>query len=358
MNAAGPATAKEGVIRKPGFVAPTAGRRILLAACLAAPFIRSARAEPVRLRVTLDTAPSHGRSVAIADFLRKLEAASQGEIAPQLFDNGRLYADRDVIRALVLGQVEMAVPGTWFVSGYVPEAEMAQLPLFYGQPAETTHRAIDGIPGEMVNEQISRKLRVKILGRWLDLGFNNWYSARKPIGALADLKGLKVRHAGGFAMSWRTQFFGAIPNETAWPDVPLALSQGTFDALQTTNESCASARLWDAGLHFGLIDHQSMANYIPMLSESFWAALSPSLRTLMTDLWAANIGAYRLDLAAAQERAEKDLKARGVKLVYVSADDLADYRKRMLAEQDKIVHDMKMSTEVVDRISEAAAIVD
>jgi TRAP-type transport system periplasmic protein len=329
------------------------GRRILIGSALGAPFVRTARADPIKMRVSLDTAPSHGRTVSIADFLKKLEAASQGEIAPQLFDSGQLFADRDVIKALVLGQVEMAAPGTWLVAAYVPEADLGQLPLFYGQPVETTHRAIDGIPGEMVNEQVSKKLRVKIPGRWIDLGFTNWYSTRKPLNGLADLRGLKIRNSGGFAQPWRAQFFGGVPTMTAWPDVPLALSQGTFDALQSTNESCASAKLWDAGLHFGLVDHQTMGDYIPMIGEAFWAALSPALKSLVTDLWAANIGTYRSNLAAAQDRAEKELKAQGVKLTYVAAEELAEQRRRMLADQEQVARAMKISPEMLVRITDA-----
>jgi TRAP-type C4-dicarboxylate transport system substrate-binding protein len=333
----------------------TTGRRMILGSALAAPFIRTAKADPVKLRVSVDTSPRHSRTLSIADFLNKLQAASQGEIAPQLFDSGQLFPDRDVIKALVLGQVEMAAPGTWFVAAYVPEADMGQLPLFYGQPVETTHRVIDGIPGDAVNEQITKKLRVKIPGRWLDLGFINWYSTRKPLNTLADLKGLKVRSSGGFAQPWRAQFFGAIPGKAAWPDVPLALSEGAFDALQTTDESCASARLWDAGLHFGLIDHQNMGEYIPMISEAFWATLRPAQRSLMTDLWAANIGIYRANLAAAQERAEKELIARGIKLALVPLEERAAQRSRMLAEQDKVASEMRISPDGLARINGALA---
>ena len=155
--------------------AMTVQRRIMLGSALAAPFIRTARAAPVKLRVSVDTSPSHGRTIAIADFLKKLEAASQGEIETRLFDSGQLFPDRDVIKALVLGQIDMAAPGTWLVSSYVPEADVEQLPVFYGQPIETTHSVIDGIPGDLVNEQVSKKLRVKVPGRWIDLGFTNWY---------------------------------------------------------------------------------------------------------------------------------------------------------------------------------------
>jgi TRAP-type C4-dicarboxylate transport system substrate-binding protein len=330
-----------------------ASRRFLLGSALAAPFVRTARAEPIKLRVSVDTTPSHGRTISIADFLKKLEAASQGQITTQLFDSGQLFADRDVIKALVLGQVEMAAPGTWLVSSYVPEADLGQLPAFYGMPVEATHRAIDGIPGDLVNQQVSKKLRVTIPGRWIDLGFTNWYSTRKPLNTLADLKGLKIRNSGGFAQPWRAKFFGGVPNMTAWPDVPLALSQGTFDALQSTNESCASAKLWDAGLRFGLIDHQNMGDYIPMISGAFWSALSPEMRTLVTDLWSANIGAYRANLAAAQDKAEEALKDHGVKLAYVPPEELAAERDKMLKQQDAVAREMKMSPDFVARINEA-----
>ncbi len=83
-------------------------RRVLFGSALSVPFIRTTRADTIKLRVSLDTSPSHGRTLSIADFLKKLAAASQGQIAPRLFDSGQLFPDRDVIKAMVLGQVEMA----------------------------------------------------------------------------------------------------------------------------------------------------------------------------------------------------------------------------------------------------------
>ena len=57
-------------------------------AALAAPaLIRVARAdEPLRLRCSLDTAPSHLRNVSIRDYLGKVEAASGGKIKTEMLD--------------------------------------------------------------------------------------------------------------------------------------------------------------------------------------------------------------------------------------------------------------------------------
>ena len=70
---------------------PALTRRLFTAGLLAAPAIARAQ-EPIRLRCSLDTAPTHGRNVAIGDYLKKLEAASDGRIKPEIFASGQRLA--------------------------------------------------------------------------------------------------------------------------------------------------------------------------------------------------------------------------------------------------------------------------
>ena len=252
--------------------------------------ISAGRTPPTRSRCacSLDTVPSHPRNVAFHDFLPKVEAASNGQIKTKLFESGSLFPDLQVAKALVQGQVEMACPGTWTITGFVPDADFSQLPAFYGQPIETVHKATDGSAGKFVNQKITEKLGVQVLGGWFDLGFNNWFSTKKPLASLADLKGMKLRSPGGVLNSWRIRFFGGIPNVTAWPDVPLAMSQGTFDGLISTDESANTAKLFDSGLRHSIQDHQGMGLYVPMVNKEFWAKLDPKLQEAITKLWADN----------------------------------------------------------------------
>jgi len=310
-----------------------------LAAAAALPLIaagaRRARAdEPLRLRCSLDTAPSHGRNISITDYLQKLEAASGGKIKGEIFPSGQLFPDLDVGKAIIQGQIEMAAPGSWTITGIVPNADLFQLPALYAQPIETVHKIIDGKAGAMVAGDIAQKLRAHVLGPWLDLGFQNWYSATKPIAALADLKGMKIRNSGGAGQAWRARFVGAVPNTTAWPNVALALSQGTFDGLVSTNESLASGKLWEAGVKYCLEDHQFVGEYIPMVSLAFREKLSHELQKLMTELWAANIPTYRANMAAAQAKARKTLEEHGVKFTDPTPRQNDAERQKMLPEQE------------------------
>jgi TRAP-type transport system periplasmic protein len=319
---------------------------------LAAPRLLRA-AEPLKLRCSLDTAPSHPRNVAIVDYMAKLGKESKGEIVGEVFHSGQLFADLNVSKALLQGQVEMAAPGAWVLTGLVPDCDMVQLPYFYGVSTEVTHKATDGKPGAKINSELEAKLNSHVLGPWIDLGYQNWYATKVALDSFAALKGLKIRSPGGAAISWRIKFAGGIANTTAWPNVPLALSQGTFDAFVSTDESCNSAKLWEAGVKYSYADHQFMGQYIPMISKAFSAKLSADQMKLMTDLWVANIADYRKGAATSQANARKVLEGNGVKFHDPSADELGATRKAMMGDIGSLIKDAKLSPEIVDLVKQA-----
>ncbi|MDE2199878.1 MAG: TRAP transporter substrate-binding protein DctP [Rhodospirillales bacterium] len=311
---------------------------------------RAAAAETFQLRCSLDTAPSHMRNVSIGDYLKKLEAASNGRIKTELFSAGALFKDANVAKALVQGQVEMACPGTWVLTGFIPDGDVGNVPALYGQPLPLVRKALDGQTGAFIGAQIEKKLRVKLPGPWLELGMEHWFTSAHPLKSFADLKGLKIRNAGGAALAWRTRFFGGVPNTTAWPDVPLALSQGTFDGLITTNESAFSAKLWEAGLKYSIQDHQNLNAYIPLFSGSFFAKLPADLKKLTVDLWHQNIAAYRDNMASSQTKAFGELKAHGVAMVEPSDAEITAIRAKMMPDQGKLMKELHMSPELAGKL--------
>jgi len=336
-------------------------RRAFVSASAAALATRSltrvARAadEPLLIRCSLDTAPSHPRNVSIKDYLGKVTAAAGGKIKTQVFESGQLFPDLQVAKALIQGQVEMACPGSWTITGIIPDADFFQLPVLYGRSVEVVHRVTDGPPGAFLVEEVKQKIRAHVLGSWLDLGFQNWYSTTKPINSLADLKGMKIRNSGGAGQAWRARFVGAIPNTTAWPQVPLALSQGMFDGFVSSDESVVSAQLWDSGVKYALADRQFVAEYIPMISLAAWEKLAPAQQNMMSDLWAENIATYRANTAASQVRARTTLASHGIKIVDPGEAQIAADRTRMMPEQDQVAKQLKISPELVKLIDAALA---
>jgi TRAP-type C4-dicarboxylate transport system substrate-binding protein len=329
-------------------------RRGLMAsaiAMVAAPALRLRAEAPLLLRCSIETVPTHTRNATIRDYLAKIEAAAGGRIRTQLFESGQLFPDMQAGKALLQGQIEMAVPGSFALTGIVPDADFLQLPILYGRPLDIVHRAVDGRPGQLVAQQIGQKLRAHVIGPWLDLGAFNWYSTGKPLNSYADLKGLKIRNNGGAGQAWRTQFMGAVPNTTPLPNVALGLSQGTFDGLITSNETIASAQFWESGIRHGLEDRQFTAEYVPIVSLDFWRKLSGDLQQIVTDTWRDNIAAYRANMAAAQARARDLVQSHGITIVVPSDQDLDAKRQEMLAHQEQVVKLSNISAEMVAALS-------
>jgi len=334
---------------------------ISAAATMAAPALRIGRAKaeaPLLLRCSLETAPSHTRNAVIRDYLGKIETAAGGRIKTQLFESGQLFPDLLVGKALLQGQIEMAAPGSWSLTGIVPDADFFQLPVLYGRPIEMVHRAIDGAPGQLLAKQIEQRLSARVIGPWLDLGFFNWYSTSKPLKSYGDLKGMKIRNNGGAGQAWRTQFMGAIPNTTPLPNVALGLSQGTFDGLITTHETVASGQFWESGIRHALEDHQFIGEYIPIVSVAFWQKLAPELQQAFIDLWRENIATYRAGMAAAQSRAHELVQAHGIEIVVPPPETLAATRQAMMANQDQVASLSRISPEMVAAVSASLASAD
>jgi len=323
-------------------------------AVVAAPSVHTtatAADEPLILRCSLETPPSHARNGVVRDYLRKIEIAAGERIKTRLFESGQLFPDLQVGKALLQGQIEMAVPGSWSLTGIVPDADILQLPILYGRAIDTLHRVTDGKSGQLLARQIEQQLRSHVIGPWLDLGFFNWFSTSKPLNSYGDLKGLKIRNSGGAGQAWRTQFMGAIPNTTPLPNVPLALSQGTFDGLITSFETVASGQFWESGIRHAFEDHQFIGEYIPVVSLAFWQKLPADLQQAFTDLWRENISAYRVNMAAAQSRARELVQVHGISIAEPSPDELEATRRVMTISQDQVAKLSKISPEIVEAIS-------
>jgi len=314
-------------------------------------FAVEAAAEGLKMRVSLDTTATHIRTIQVGRYLEAVKERSKGAIEPELFHSGQLFRDRDIGKALRQGGAEMGVPGTWVLAGFEPNMEFSVLPSMYGQPREVTYKVSDGEVGKQLNASLEQKLKVKVIGKWLDLGSSHTYSTTKPLNSPSDMKGLKVRTSGGHGQFVRVKFFDGLPNFTAWPDVPLALSQGNFDALISTNESIASAKLWDSGIKYSIQDYQFYAQYVPMVAEGFFAKLKPEQQKMLTDTWAEMVDRFRDEANEAQRKAAETMAQNGIKVVTAKPEDLAEARKRMLATEVDLVRELKFDPAIVTKVN-------
>lgn len=343
---------------------PSSRRRFVAStlALTAAPalHIRAAAAadKPLLLRCSLETPPTDTRNAVMRDYLGKLEAAAGGRIKAQLTESDQYFPAAQVTKALLQGQIEMALPATAALAGVVPDAGFFQLPALYGRDIEGVRRVADGKAGQLLAPQIEQQLHAHVIGPWLELGFFTWFSTNRPLTSYADLKGMKIRNGGGAGQAWRTEFMGGVPSMASLPNVPMVLAQGLCDGLIATHDMVANGRLWDAGIGYAFEDGQFAGGYIPVVSRAFWQRLAPDLRQVVTGTWRENVGRYRAEMAAAQARARDLVQAHGIKIAQPSPPALWAMRDGMMARQDEIMKLSRISVEMAAAVSADLAALD
>ncbi|WP_353115641.1 TRAP transporter substrate-binding protein DctP [Nitratidesulfovibrio sp.] len=289
------------------------------------------------LRISVDNGPTHFQVKALRRFADDVRQRLAGRLRVEVHDSASLYRDRDVLQALNLGRVEMALPGTWVLHSVVPDCGVFMLPAFYGAPARASLAVADGPPGRIIDTRIERNLRVTVLGRWLELGHANLYLVDHSVRRHEDLAGLRIRVAGGPANELRLAAMGARPLVVPWPDLPHWLQGDNLDGLMTTHETAVSGQLWRYGVTHVFEDRAYFAMYVPLVSRSFWERLPEDMRTVLRDAWEAHVDGARAQAEEAQAEAREVLRGQG--LVFAVPDDavLRRWRERLrLGERDVV----------------------
>jgi C4-dicarboxylate-binding protein DctP len=135
----------------------------------------------------------------------------------------------------------------------------------------------------------------------------------------------------------------------SWPDVPMALVQGTVDGLITTMKSADSAKLDEAGVKYALKDHQMTSYYVPMISLKFWEKLPKDLQKVITDAWQAQYKEERLMARKMQDEAEGIMQKRsGLKIFQPDQATLTQWRKHIMPAQAPFIEKLGMDPELVE----------
>jgi C4-dicarboxylate-binding protein DctP len=313
----------------------------------------AAAPEPLVFRISTENTANHVQTRVVQRFADALAQRSQGRLKVEFSHSAKLFRDQDVIRALHEGKVDMAVPGTWQLDRYAPYVSVLMLPMFFGLDAPDHHRVRDGQVGKLIAAHLEESLQVVVPGRWIDLGHANFYATQKVVTGYPDMAGLRIRIAGGEAIAAQMAAVGARPVVVAWPDLPTTLQNGRLDGLLTTHETVASAKLWQFGVANATEIKVYFAQYIPLISRSFWNQLPQAMRQLVRDSWEQGVNAARLEAAQAQSDARRTLQAHGIQVLQPSQGALLAWRQRGLTEQAAIAQKLGVPDTLVHQAQQA-----
>ena len=183
-------------------------------------------AEPQYILQYAGTLPiKHNVSQSMYYFAKLVNEKTNGKAKVEVFPAGQLFSDKDMIKTIPEGALDMGSTNLAMWSGIVPAALASELILFFNDRAHHI-RFEDSPGGEILKKEVETK-GVKFIN-WLWTIGGGYFYTNKPFNKLDDIKGLRIRSHGEIE-SQAVKILGATPTFLGAAEVYMALQRGTID---------------------------------------------------------------------------------------------------------------------------------
>jgi len=210
-----------------------------------------------------------------AKYLQELVAERlKGKVRVDVFPNSQLYNDKEVLKALLLGDVQLAAPSLSKFGKYTKKWGLFDLPFLF-RDADAVACFTTGAKGQALLEAASKK-GIKGLGYWLN-GMKQ-LSANKPLITPSDAKGEKFRIMSSDVLEAQFKAVDANPQKMSFSEVYNALSTGVIDGQENTWSNIRTKKFFEVQSDFTESNH-GVLEYVLVTSSEFWNSLPKDIQT-------------------------------------------------------------------------------
>ena len=254
--------------------------------CLAA----QAQAADVTIRLAHlnpeDPFASHSGAMA-AVFKSLVESNSNGHIEVQLFPNGQLGKDNEVIEQVRSGLVESTISSSGGMAQHYPLVGVFDIPFAFPNIGVASKViTTDSSFGQKFVADLEAKTGLEVLGLLDSGGFFAFTDSKHPIASVEDMDGLRIRTMTLPTHEAMISSLGGQPTPLPWAEVYTALQTGVADGQMNPVPIIAFAKFDEVQKYLSITNHL-ITPYIWTMNKEFLEGLSEEDQYLIK--WAADV---------------------------------------------------------------------
>lgn len=297
------------------------GRRALLAAPLAltAPLAVAGcsrattgdSAAPMVLRLAHNLSGTHPTSVAIDAFAADVAERSEGRLRVDIYANGQLGSEPNVLGQLVQGIVDITRVGSPGLASQHAGYHTFGLPYVFDSE-EQMHQVLDS--EEMSAFYRSTEERGFVGLTHFTSGARSFYTGSTPIRTPEDLVGKKIRVQDMRSQTELMEALDGAPVVMAFGDTYTALQTGLIDGAESNETVLTDSAHGEVAKVFSRTRHTIIPDLM-LISSAAWKRLDPADQELLVDAARQASLDHRTAWTDAIAQAERDAKELGVEFV-------------------------------------------
>jgi tripartite ATP-independent transporter DctP family solute receptor len=252
-------------------------------------------------QVTLRIASAFDQSTdmlkAATRFGELVKERSKGSIDVKIFAGGQMGGEKDNLEALKLGELDMAVFGTFPIVTLAPKYSFFDAPFVF-RDKDHVYKTWSGKLGDEVREIFRKQHGVHSVGM-MGRGYRH-ITSNAPINSADDLKGVKIRMGQSKPFIDAFTSVGAVVVPIALPELFTSLKLGVVSASDGPFDQIYTFKLQEAQKYLAITGHL-YATSLWLMNDRFYQGLSANQRSII-DQAAKEALAYGDELSAKSEQ--------------------------------------------------------
>lgn len=291
------------------------------AAAAAAAFSGKASAAPeYQFKFGTSLPSRHIVVVRLTEALQKIEEKTSGRLKIQMFSDGQLGGDQDMLSQVRTGALEFYLTGPTGITSLQPQASIITIPFAFAEHNDAW-KAVDGDLGKAVIDTLTPVGLHGFFPHWLN-GFRVLTNSVRPIETPKDLEGMKIRVSGSLT-SALFKALGASPQVIYPGEMYMALQTKVVDGADNVIFQIDSFNLNEVQTFLSRTNHQ-WDTLIQCCNVDVWKALPSDLQKVVEEELAAASMRHRQDAYDLEEKLLKKMESSGMK---INKPDPAQFRE-------------------------------
>jgi tripartite ATP-independent transporter DctP family solute receptor len=279
---------------------------------------QAARAQSKMVLKASDVHPAGYPTVAATENLgKKLEQATNGRLSMQMFVSMQLGGEKETIEQTQLGALQFNRVSVGTLGPVVDDLNALNIPFVF---RSTMHmnKVVDGDIGAELLDKVTSNANANLIGLcWMDAGARSFYTTKKPIKTIDDLKGQKVRVIGNPMFVDMANALGANGVAMGYDQVFNALQTGVIDGAENNPPSYVFDNHYTVAKYYTLTEHLVVPEML-VYSKKGWDALSKDDQALIKKFAREAQAEARVLWAKYETAAMEKAKAAGNQIIEVT----------------------------------------
>lgn len=240
--------------------------------------VGSALAQDVTIKFSHVVAEDTPKGQMALKFKELVEKNSNGSMAVEVFPNSQLFTDGKVLKAMLLGDVQMAAPSLSKFSRFTKKLQVYDLPFLFKDMA-----AVEKFQQSDKGQELLKSMEKKgIIGLgYLHNGLKQ-LSANSKLSVPADAKGKKFRIMTSDVLEAQFEAVDAIPLKKPFSEVFTLLQTKAIDGQENTWSNIYSKKFFEVQSDITETNH-GLLDYMVVTSKKFMNSLTDAQKQIVTD---------------------------------------------------------------------------